>query len=173
MQYLHAMSRRRRREQRRLDRAIMIQEKQVVLARRIDALQISRMSKELIEHGLGWNWRQGRVIQSIRNPDRNVAVVHSVQTVLGFGIMEYGLEEAHLLLFAVRPNRRRQQIGSRLLAWLEETAIVAGLARVHLETRLNNRGGRRFYRAHGFEETEIVRGYYSGQESAVRMVREL
>ena len=85
-----------------------------MLARRIDALQISRMSKELIEHGLGWNWRQGRVIQSIRNPDRNVAVVNDVRTVLGFGIMEYGWEEAHLLLFAVRPNRRRQQIGSRL-----------------------------------------------------------
>ncbi len=151
----------------------MIQEQQVVLARGTDALQISRMSKELIEHGLGWTWKPGRIVQSMRNPDRNVAVVHSVQTVLGFGIMEYGLEEAHLLLFAVRPNRRRQKIGSRLLEWLEETAIVAGVARVHLETRLNNRGGRRFYRAHGFEEVDVVRGYYSGQESAVRMVHEL
>lgn len=151
----------------------MIQEQQVVLARGTDALQISRMSKELIEQGLGWTWKPGRIVQSMRNPDRNVAVVHSVQTVLGFGIMEYGMEEAHLLLFAVRPNRRRQKIGSRLLEWLEETAIVAGVARVHLETRLNNRGGRRFYRAHGFEEVDVVRDYYSGQESAVRMVHEL
>ncbi len=151
----------------------MIQESQVVLARQTDAAQISRMSKELIEYDLGWNWKQGRIIQSIRCPDRNVAVVKNAQTVVAFGIMEYGLEVAHLLLFAVQPNRRRQKIGSRLLEWLEETAIVAGVGRVSLETRLKNRGGRRFYRAHGFEEVGVVRGYYNGQESAVRMVHQL
>ncbi|MCZ6657017.1 MAG: GNAT family N-acetyltransferase [Gammaproteobacteria bacterium] len=151
----------------------MIRESQVVLARHTDAAQISRMSKELIEHDLGWSWKQGRIIQSIRCPDRNVAVVKNAQTVVAFGIMEYGLEVAHLLLFAVQPDRRRQKIGSQLLEWLEETAIVAGVGCVSLETRLNNRGGRRFYRAHGFEEVGVVRGYYSGQESAVRMVHQL
>ena len=151
----------------------MILESQVVLARRTDAAQISRMSKELIEYDLGWSWKPGRIIQSIRCPDRNVAVVKNAQTVVGFGIMEYGLEVAHLLLFAVQPNRRRQKIGSRLLEWLEETAIVAGVGHVSLETRLNNRGGRRFYRVRGFEEVGVVRGYYNGQESAVRMVHQL
>ena len=53
----------------------MIQESTVVLARFTDAAQIAMMSKELIEHGLGWSWKQGRIIQSIKNPERNVAVV--------------------------------------------------------------------------------------------------
>ena len=131
------------------------------------------MSKELIEHGLGWSWKQGRVIQSIKNPEHNVAVVKSGRLVLGFGIMEYDTEHSHLLLFAVRPQRRRQKIGTRLLEWLEKTAIVAGVERVYLETRLRNRIGRSFYQAHGYEELDVVRGYYNGEESAVRMVHEL
>ena len=151
----------------------MIQENTVVLARGSDAVQIALMSKELIENGLGWSWKQGRIIHSIRNPERNVAVVKSGRSVLGFGIMEYETDDAHLLLFAVRPQQRRQKIGTRLLGWLEKTAIVAGVERVYLETRLDNHVGRSFYQVHGYEEVDVVRGYYNGEESAMRMVHEL
>jgi ribosomal-protein-alanine N-acetyltransferase len=151
----------------------VIRENNIVLARTQDAGQIASMSKELVEFGLGWRWTSRRIAASIRDPDRNVAVVKQGDRVIGFGIMEYGLDVAHLLLFAVAPDRRRQRIGSRLLIWLEKTAIVAGVAVIYLETRQSNRSGRRFYGAHGYQEIELVQGYYSGRESAVRMMRRL
>ena len=151
----------------------LIQQYEVVPARIGDAQQIATMSKRLVEAGLGWRWGPQRIVASIRNPERNVAVVRHGNRVIGFGIMEYGFESAHLLLFAVRPDCRRQKIGSRLLRWLEETALIAGVAAIYLEARQNNPMARRFYEAHGYRQIEIVPGYYSGRESAVRMVRRL
>ena len=151
----------------------MIQDNEVVLARTKDARQIALMSKELVEFGLGWRWVTSRVASSIRSPDHNVAVVKDGTRILAFGIMRYDLDDAHLLLFAVQRECRRQKLGSRLLRWLEETALVAGVGAIYLETRLGNRGGRSFYRAHGYEELGVVRGYYDGRESAMRMIRRL
>jgi ribosomal-protein-alanine N-acetyltransferase len=54
---------------------------------------------------------------------------------LGFGIMKYDDDVAHLLLFAVREDARRQGVGSALLAWLEQVALVAGVRRFVVEAR--------------------------------------
>ncbi len=93
--------------------------------------------------------------------------------VLGFGIMTYGLETAHLMLLAVLPRARRRNIASNLLDWLEETAITAGVSRIELEVRAGNTGARSFYRERGYHERDYLAGYYSGQESAFRMARNL
>ena len=64
-----------------------------------------------------------------------------------------------------------------MLAWLLESARVAGIASIHLELRATNEAARRFYRAMGFYETVLVPGYYrSGEgrkEGALRMLRVL
>jgi ribosomal-protein-alanine N-acetyltransferase len=86
--------------------------------------------------------------------------------------MTYGLE-THLMLLAVQPRARRRNIGSRLVHWLENTALVAGVTRIELEVRARNTGARAFYRDHGYHERDFVEGYYDGQESAFRMVRNL
>ncbi len=145
----------------------------VILARPGDARQIAAMSRLLVEHGLPWRWTPHRVESSIRNPEHNVAVVKSGTAIAGFGIMSYGYDDGHLLLFAVRPELRRRQIGSNLLRWLQQAAVVAGLETIYLETRHNNTQARRFYRMHGYDEIGVVPGYYEGRESAVRMMRRL
>ncbi len=93
--------------------------------------------------------------------------------VLGFGIMTYGLEKAHLMLLAVLPRARRRNIASKLLDWLEKTAITAGVSRIELEVRAGNIAARSFYRERGYHERDYLAGYYSGQESAFRMARNL
>jgi ribosomal-protein-alanine N-acetyltransferase len=151
----------------------VIEQNDIRLAGIAHARAIALMSRHFIEDGLGWSWTTPRVAKAIRNPDCNVAVIESTPRLAAFGIMEYGLDTAHLLLFAVRPDARRRRLGSRLLTWLEETALVAGVQRIDLETRHNNLTGRRFYATRGYEEIEVVPGYYSGRESAVRMSRRL
>ena len=149
-------------------------ERAIRLAAPADAAPIARMSRDRIEHGLGWSWTPLRVAQSIADPLTNVAVVPDpAGELLGFAIMKYRDEEAHLLLLAVQTARARQGIGTALVAWLEKVALTAGLERVLLEARHTNTAARAFYGRLGYTERQVVPGYYQGREASVRMVKEL
>jgi [ribosomal protein S18]-alanine N-acetyltransferase len=141
----------------------------VRLATRADAPDIAAMSRDQIEQGLPWSWTEGRVLAAIQHPDTNVAVVGERGALVGFGIMAYRDEVAHLLLFSVRPTRRRQGVGTQLLRWLEDVAVIAGLLRIVVECRRDNEAARNFYAESGYHEMAITKGYYRGVEDAVRL----
>ncbi len=143
------------------------------LARFSDMHTIARMSRDMVEHGLGWSWRAGRVAAMIGNPDVVVLVARSHFETVGFAIMEYHEHHAHLNLLAVKPSKRRSGTGRALVEWLEKTARYAGIAKIFLEVRAGNRGARAFYETLGWENVRYVSGYYQGRESALRMVRQL
>jgi GNAT superfamily N-acetyltransferase len=147
----------------------MITDASVRLATPGDAEAIAAMSRDYIEHGLGWSWTLARVQHSIHDPDTNVAVVREGSSILAFGIMKYREEVAHLLLFAVRRSHQRQGIGSVVLRWLESVALASGATRIDLECRRDNCAGRNFYGEHGYHEHVISRGYYGGVKDAVRL----
>ena len=151
----------------------MIEQQHIELARIADAGRIAQMSRDLIEHGLGWSWTRERIRHAIKKPECNVAVARQDGRVIAFGIMEYGANSAHLALFAVDPEQRRKHIGQQLLNWLEEVALTAGLQSITLETRLDNEAGRRFYKACGYRIVGRIPGYYFGRESAVRMTHKI
>lgn len=142
---------------------------QVRLATVREAVQVARMSRDLIEAGLAWAWRPERVAASVRHPDANVVVALDEGDVAGFGIMRYGHDEAHLDLCGVAPAYRRLGLGRRLVAWLEAPAVVGGIAAVALEVRAGNIGAQRFYERIGYREIARAEGYYQGRETAVRM----
>lgn len=143
------------------------------LARPADAHTIANMSRELIENGLGWSWRRERVEMQIGCQDTVALVAESRRCIVGFAIMYFGAEVAHLNLLAVARTRQRKGVGRRLIAWLEKSARVAGIASVRLEVRAKNRGARAFYRALGYQEIALAPRYYRGRESAVRMEHSL
>jgi ribosomal-protein-alanine N-acetyltransferase len=141
------------------------------LARLAEARAIAAMSRDLIENGLGWSWTPARVARQILCRDTAVVVARVHSGMAGFGIMYFRQEIAHLNLFAVARSRRRRGIGTRLLAWLEESAMVAGIATIELEVRISNREGRAFYKSAGYEEVAVLPGYYRGREDALQMAR--
>jgi len=151
----------------------VITEYEIALARPADAQKISELSRDAIEHGLPWSWTPRRVMRNIHDVSTNVAVARRGERVLGFAVMRYGDEEAHLLLLAVQAVLRRRGLGSALLVWLEATARVAGVGLIRLEARAANTAARSFYRHHGFTETGLHHGYYQGVEDAVRMTKDL
>jgi ribosomal-protein-alanine N-acetyltransferase len=138
-----------------------------------DAHELSLMSRDYVESGLGWKYDASRLLRTIRNPETVTLVACARDTLAGFAIMEFSDERAHLVLLAVRPSHRRLGIGRRLVAWLIESARTAGVQSVHLELRAGNEPARRFYRAMEFVETLLVPGYYRGKEPALRMLRML
>lgn len=147
----------------------MIAHHDIALAVPADANEIALLSRDAIELGLGWSWRPQRVRRSIADAATNVIVVRRNGSLAGFALMKYGDEEAHLLLLAVHAAQRRRGVGSALLGWLEATLQVAGIRTIELEARARNTAARAFYRAHGFLETHVVPGYYSGVEDSIRM----
>jgi [ribosomal protein S18]-alanine N-acetyltransferase len=147
----------------------MITEASVRLATLADAAAIAEMSRDEIEHGLGWSWNAARVEHSIRDSNTNVAVIRDNGALLAFGIMSYRDDTAHLLLFAVRRSHQRQGVGTVVLRWLEDVARVAGLKRIHVECRRSNVAARNFYGDHGYHEYQIRKLYYAGIEDAIRL----
>jgi ribosomal-protein-alanine N-acetyltransferase len=144
------------------------------LARPPDAYPIAMMSRALIEAGLsGWSWDPERVARSIQARDTLVLVAAVQNPVVGFAIMNFGDTQAHLSLLAVQSPYQRCGIGRRMMAWLEESALVAGIATVNLELRAGNHAARDFYRVLGFRETAYIPGYYRGTETALRMSRDI
>lgn len=151
----------------------------IALAEPVDAQRIASMSGQLIEHGLPPSWDVPRVVRHMRHRDSVVIKAvgregeHDPEALLGFAIMSFQQDAAHLSLLAVEPDYRRLKIGRGLLAWLEETAVTAGTFFISLEVRAGNRAAQRFYRALGYDETDRVVDYYSGIEDAVLFARDL
>ena len=130
------------------------------------------MSRDFIEHGLGWSWTRERILRSLRHRDTNAIVAVREADRAGFGIMKYGDDEAHLLLLAVKPSHRRCGVGSAMVEWLERSAEVAGVGRITLEARASNDAARAFYGRHGYAQAQLLPGYYGGRETSVRMVKD-
>jgi ribosomal protein S18 acetylase RimI-like enzyme len=143
------------------------------LATRHDAAAIAVLSRTEIEQGLPWRWTPPRVQRAIADSRTNVCVTRQDGLLQGFGIMVYADDTAHLSLLAVSPGARRQGVGSAVLQWLEQVALLAGITRVQLEARHDNTAALGFYRRHGYEQTETVIGMYLGMEDGVRLHKRL
>jgi ribosomal-protein-alanine N-acetyltransferase len=144
------------------------------LAQAGDAREVAEMSRDCVETGLGWSWTPPRVMRSIRDRATNVTVARDAAgELLGFGIMLYGEQRAHLSLLAVRPSSRGLGLGRDLLGWLEKCAVTMGLECVTLEVRRDNPGAVEFYRHNGYEAVGSMPGYYSGVLDAMRLEKRL
>lgn len=131
------------------------------------------MSRDLIEAGLGWSYRKERMVGLICDPDAIAVVARHGKQRVGFALMTFGEQRAHLTLLAVYPTYQRRGIAQRLVEWLLESCKVAGVVSVDVELRADNRAAYRLYRKLAFEETSRIAGYYSGRETAIRMLRVL
>ncbi len=158
------------------------------LAAAADAREIAEMSRDLIEQGLTWAWTPARVQHFISAAESSVVVARrggwrgespsagrdgETRRLAAFAIMHFGDDVAHLNLLAVAPEHRRQGLGRQLMDWLTATAIEAGVFRINLELRSENRTARAFYENLGFDQLGVVQGYYQGREAALRMSRRL
>jgi ribosomal-protein-alanine N-acetyltransferase len=143
------------------------------LATPADAHAIAALSREAIEQNLRWRYTPDRILDAIRSKTTNVAVAHARGGLHAFAIMTYGDTTAHLVLLGVQETQRRRGLGSRLLAWLEDAARVAGIERIDVECRADNPGAVAFYRHEGYRIQGVAAGYYEGRIDAVRLAKSL
>ncbi len=143
------------------------------LARVTEAPRLAAMSRRFIEHGLAPSWPATRIISHIRHPESVVLAARREHEIIGFAVMQFGEDRAHLNLLAVAEAHRRRGVARRLLNWLEESAMTAGTFIVSLELRASNPEAFAFYSALGYHEVKRIDGYYQGLEQAIRMSRDL
>ncbi|WP_204141326.1 GNAT family N-acetyltransferase [Halomicronema sp. CCY15110] len=113
---------------------------------------ISAYPQEVVE---AWSRRpdDDKRIQGIKkgwieNPEMYFVVAKVGDRIVGFGQIDTRGEVQGVY---VHPIFGRQGIGGRLLAALEEWAIAAGIAQLHLDSSLNAQA---FYQRNGFEVVE-------------------
>lgn len=97
----------------------------------------------------------------------------------GFAILMRAVDEVHLLVIGVAPERQRRGIGRALLDFATAQARAAGMSRMLLEVRPSNATAIDFYTQAGFVEIGRRRGYYpapvdmGGREDAIVMAMNL
>jgi tRNA threonylcarbamoyladenosine biosynthesis protein TsaB len=87
-------------------------------------------------------------------------VVCRANTVLGFCMVMFAPDVAHVLVIAVHPDAQRQGYASRLLEHCEQQAVQRGLPAVLLEVRPSNKGALAFYEARGYTQLSVRKNYY-------------
>jgi ribosomal-protein-alanine N-acetyltransferase len=143
------------------------------LARADELATMASMARQLIEHGLPSSWDERRIGYCLKNRECVVLAARDRRRVIGFAVMEFYDEHAHLSLLAVLPGYQRQGIGKQLVEWLEASARTAGIFAVRLELRAGNDDARRFYERLGYLEAGRRPAYYAGRQDALRMTHDL
>ncbi|TPE49922.1 GNAT family N-acetyltransferase [Amaricoccus solimangrovi] len=78
----------------------------------------------------------------------------------GFALAQTAGPEAELLTIAVDPELRRRGTGRALLETLAEGLAAEGVEEIFLEVAVTNLPARALYRAAGYVERGLRRGYY-------------
>lgn len=87
------------------------------------------------------------------------------QNILGFGILNYGANEAHILKLAIEPSQQGKGLGKKLLQHLIALAKVKEMEEVYLEVRVSNDKAIGLYKSHHFVEVGVRKGYYPANEA--------
>ncbi|MGX1200997.1 ribosomal protein S18-alanine N-acetyltransferase [Marinobacter sp. MBR-105] len=91
---------------------------------------------------------------------------------IGYAVVAYMVDEAHLLNICVSPRVRGQGVGRWLLRHLIAVAVSDGMEQLILEVRVSNDAATQLYLSEGFSEIGRRAGYYpdgAGREDALVM----
>lgn len=103
---------------------------------------------------------------------RCIVAINQQQQIVGFSIVQFIVDEAHLLNIAVEPTQQKQGIGKVLLDDVLVNSQQKKASTIFLEVRESNQRAIQLYQAAGFNEIGLRKNYYptaNGKENAVIM----
>lgn len=131
----------------------------------VDAIMVVMQDAFDPRYGEAWTRRQvadalvtPNTYFSLDQPDLTDFVVSETR---GFTLSRQAADEEELLLIAVRPEFREQGVGRALMTGFIDAARDRGSRKLFLEMRSGN-PAEHLYRAFGFEQVGMRRGYYRG-----------
>jgi ribosomal-protein-alanine N-acetyltransferase len=94
------------------------------------------------------------------------------RAIVGFAVVQFIVDEAHLLNIAVDPAQQKRGLGRYLLDEVIARASAKAATTIFLEVRAGNQRAIQLYQMAGFNEIGLRKNYYpaaSGKEDAVVM----
>jgi ribosomal-protein-alanine N-acetyltransferase len=101
------------------------------------------------------------------NPD-TFLVAEVNGKIVGYAVVDNGIDQQHLVSIAVSAGLRRKGIGQALLDGLIRRLHEGSLG---LEVRRSNKAAIELYHKNGFTDTGIAHSYYKDGEDAIQMER--
>ena len=81
--------------------------------------------------------------------------------VIGYAVLWCVLDQGELANLALATDRRGAGLGTLLLGYVLQCARTRGVRKLFLEVRASNDRALKLYRAAGFEQVGVRRGYYN------------
>lgn len=102
-----------------------------------------------------------------------MVVLEEAHKILAFAVVQFVVDEAHLLDITVDPAYQGKGLGRYLLQHILDYAEAAEASTMFLEVRVSNESAQHLYRNMGFNELGVRKNYYpklgGGREDAVLM----
>lgn len=120
-------------------------------------------------------WTQSMFESSLASAD-DCKVLISEGKILGYCVVSYILDEAHLLNLCIHPDFAGQGLGRFLLRTMKEIALQNKCIMFFLEVRVSNSHAINLYFSEGFNEVGLRPNYYpsaQGREDALLMTLDL
>lgn len=121
-------------------------------------------------------WPEGVLLDCFKAGHHGWVAAGQGGRVAAYAIIQPVLDEAHLLNLCTAPEWQGQGVGRGLLRWVMSACRERGMERMLLEVRASNMPALGLYRAEGFVEDGVRKGYYpasGGREDAILMSRSL
>ena len=139
--------------------------------RRADVVEIEQIEKETYP----FPWNPG-IFRDCLQTGYMCRVVDTTDGLAGYSVVAVAAGEAHMLNFCIRPERRRQRLGTLFLEHLIGEFRELAIKRIILEVRPSNEAAQALYRRAGFTQLGLRHGYYPserGREDALVLARVL
>ena len=120
--------------------------------------EIMTIMEDSFEPRFGEGWSRSQCSGMLGDRNSWVALAREGDQPTGFALSRMIIDEAELLLIAVRPAYRGRGIGTELL---RQVCSMAASKRLHLEVRDGNAAAN-LYQMTGFQQIGRRRNYYNG-----------
>ena len=141
-----------------------------------DLDEVMAVMDEAFDPAFGEAWTRPQCLGMLALPGTFLVLARSDGEPAGFALVRTILDEAELLLLAVRPALWRRGVASRLIEAVDAASARRAAHRLHLEMRDGN-AALALYLSHGFAAVGRRPGYYrldgGGLADAVTLVRRL
>ena len=133
-----------------------------------DATAIAQMESEYFSD----SWGKKDIFSYICSEDGMCFSALDNGEVIGYIIGRKIAPEAEIYRVAVRMDKRQRGVGYRLLSYALKTERGSGVETVFLEVRSQNAPARALYKAYGFTEAGVRKGYYKNPtDDAIIMLK--
>ncbi len=117
----------------------------------------------------GQLWSAAQYQREFESENSDILILIDVdrQAILAYGCVWAIVDEAHITILAVHPDRRHQGFGQLMLWGLLRSAIDRELARATLEVRVDNTDALQLYEKFGFQVAGRRKKYYDNTDDAL------